>query len=71
MPVPDPLVVLVFKIVGPVVVDQQTPLEVIELPPSSVTFPPQTAELVVIEVTVLVETVANTGVAVVTVISFP
>ena len=49
-PVPVPSVVLVVKeIVGLVLVDQTTPLAVIDAPPSVVILPPEMAEVVVIE----------------------
>ena len=48
-PVPVPFDVFVDKvIVGLVLVDQTTPLAVMEAPPSAVIFPPDVAEVVVI-----------------------
>ena len=48
-PVPVPFDVFVVKvIVGLVLVDQTTPLAVMEAPPSAVIMPPEVAEVVVI-----------------------
>jgi hypothetical protein len=50
-PVPVPFDILVVKaMVGFVLVDQTTPLADMEAPPSDVIFPPEVAEVVVIEV---------------------
>ena len=73
LPVPVPSFVLVLKeIVGVGLVDHTTPLEVTAEPPSELTFPPDVAVVVVME---LADTVLNvgsiTGVLVVKVISFP
>ena len=57
-PVPVPLSVLEFAIVGFDDVLQHTPLAVTVAPPSPDTFPPLTAELVVIEE---IEVVVRTG----------
>ena len=55
-PVPVPSDVLVVKaMVGFVLVDQTTPLAVMEAPPSEVIFPPDVAEDVVMEVISVVE----------------
>ena len=54
---PDPFVVFELLVVGLVEVLQQTPLAVTVVPPSEVTFPPQTALDAVIEDTKLVVTV--------------
>ena len=55
-PVPVPFDVLVVRvIVGLVLVDQTTPLAVIDVPPSDVILPPEVAELVVMEVISVVE----------------
>ena len=60
VPVPVPLVVLVIReTVGPVIVDQTTPLPVIEEPPSAVIFPPLLAPVSVMLVTVVVVKVAD------------
>ena len=48
-----------------------TPLAVTAAPPLFVTFPPETAELPVIEVMAVVVTVGTVVESVVTVISFP
>ena len=49
-PMPVPFDVFVVKvIVGLVLVDQTTPLAVMDVPPSDVIFPPEVAEVVVIE----------------------
>jgi hypothetical protein len=73
LPVPEPSLLFVLKeIVGLVLVDHTTPLEVTTEPPSELTFPPEVAVVVVME---LEDTVLNvgrtTGVLVVNVISFP
>ena len=48
-PVPVPFDVFVVKIiVGLVLVDQTTPLAVMDVPPSAVILPPEVAEVVVI-----------------------
>ncbi len=62
MPAPDPSVVLVASvIVGDGLVLQQTPLAAIVAPPSLVTFPPETAVVVVVEDIVVVVKVAKVG----------
>jgi hypothetical protein len=49
-PVPVPLDVFVVKvIVGLALVDQTTPLAVMDAPPSAVILPPEVAEVLVIE----------------------
>ena len=54
-PVPVPSDVLVVKaMVGLVLVDQTTPLAVMEAPPSAVILPPDVAEVVVIAVMAVV-----------------
>ena len=45
LPVPVPSLVLLFAVVGPVAVFQQTPLAVIAAPPSNVIFPPLEADV--------------------------
>ena len=55
-PNPLPSVVWLFSTVGVEVVAQQTPLAVIEVPPSVNTTPPDVALVVVIEVILLVVT---------------
>jgi hypothetical protein len=58
-PVPVPSDVLVDRaMVGLVLVDQTTPLAVMEAPPSAVILPPAVAEVVVI---VVMELVVNDG----------
>ena len=62
LPVPVPSVVLLLPVVGLADVFQQTPLAVIEAPPSEVIFPPLVAVDVVIAdiaVVVTVETVRD------------
>jgi hypothetical protein len=54
LPVPVPSFVLALLIVGVAVVAQQVPLAVTAAPPSSVILPPETADVKVIEVTVVV-----------------
>ena len=57
-PVPVPSAVLVVKaMVGLVLVDQTTPLAVMEAPPSAVILPPDVAEVVVIAVMAVVVSV--------------
>jgi hypothetical protein len=63
LPDPDPSEVLLSDMVGLAVKDQQTPLAVIDPPPSEVIFPPEMAVVVVIEV-------ANEVVRVATIIGF-
>jgi hypothetical protein len=60
LPVPVPSLVKLLLMVGFEVVAQQTPLAVIDPPPSDVIFPPDTAVAGVIEVIVLVDIVATT-----------
>ena len=57
-PFPVPLLDLKSSVVGFEVVDQQTPLELISAPPSSVISPPEMAADAVMDVTV---TVVSTG----------
>ena len=57
LPVPVPLVVLSLAVVGLADVLQHTPLAVIEVPPSEVTFPPLVALVAVIEDAAVVVTV--------------
>ena len=59
VPVPVPFDVLLLEVVGFWLVLQQTPLDVIVAPPSLVTFPPQVAEVDVIEEA---ELVVNVGI---------
>lgn len=59
IPVPVPLDVVLSAVVGFVVVDQHTPLAVTVAPPSYVTLPPDTADVDVIELTVVVVTVGR------------
>ena len=59
VPVPVPSEVLLFAIVGPVVVPQQTPLAVTGDPPSEVMLPPLLKLLAVIRVALLVVNVGN------------
>ncbi len=55
LPIPDPSLVFVVKeIVGFVLVDHTTPLEVTAAPPSELTFPPDVAEFVVMAVIAVV-----------------
>ena len=59
-PVPVPFDVFVVKIiVGLVLVDQTTPLAVMEAPPSAVIIPPDVAEVVVIETILVVVSVGT------------
>ena len=73
LPIPDPSLVFVVKeIVGLVLVDHTTPLEVTAAPLSELTFPPVVAVVVVTELADRVLIVGrNTGVLVVNDISFP
>jgi hypothetical protein len=59
IPGPAPVLVVLSDVVGLGLVDQQTPLAVTAAPPSLVTFPPETAEVAVIELTAVVVTVGN------------
>ena len=71
-PMPVPSDVLLLAIVGVFVVeDQQTPLAVTVPPPAEVIFPPQVADVVETDVTVLVDTVAKLMLVVVKEISLP
>jgi hypothetical protein len=70
VPVPVPLVVFESFIVGPVLVDQTTPLAVIDAPPSAVIIPPVLAPLFVIEVTAVVVNDDNTAVTVIVPVAF-
>ena len=54
IPVPVPLLVVLSDVVGLALVDQQTPLAVISAPPSSVIFPPDTADVAVTELIAVV-----------------
>ena len=58
LPMVEPSVVLELSVVGFDNVDQQIPLAVTGSPPFAVIFPPDTAEVPVIEVTGAVERVA-------------
>jgi hypothetical protein len=71
IPAPVPSVVLLALIVGPVVVAQQTPLAVIAPPPSVEIFPPDTADVKVIEVVAVVVRIGATIAIVVKVNSSP
>ena len=64
VPVPDPLVVVLFAVVGFGEVFQQTPLAVTADPPSEVIFPPLVAEFVVIDEAASVERVGTVAVVV-------
>ena len=66
IPVPVPSVVILFAVVGPVVVLQQTPLSVTADPPSDVIFPPLTAEVEVMEDIGVVVNESNSAVVVIT-----
>ena len=57
-PVPVPSEVLLLAKVGPAAVFQQTPLSVVDAPPSSETFPPEVAEE---DVTLLAIVVVKVG----------
>ena len=57
VPVPVPLATLLFAVVGLVEVCQTIPLSVTVAPPSEVTFPPKSAEAVVINACAVVVTV--------------
>jgi hypothetical protein len=70
-PVPVPLDVFGFAIVGLAVTAQQTPLSVILPPPSEVMLPPETAVDSVIEVAATVVSVARPTAFVVNVTSRP
>ena len=61
LPVPVLSEVLLFDVVGFAEVFQQTPLAVIEAPPSAVTFPPLEALLAVIKDMAVVVTVGMTA----------
>jgi hypothetical protein len=71
LPEDDPSVVCAPEAVGFVVSLQQRPLTVTGAPPFEVIFPPETAVVKFIEVTVVVVRVATTGEAVVNWTSFP
>lgn len=60
LPVPDPLDVLLFAVVGLPEVSQHTPRAVTVAPPSLVIFPPLLAELVVMDETAVVVRVGTT-----------
>ena len=70
VPVPVPLVVFESFIVGPVLVDQTTPLAVTAAPPSAVMTPPQLAPMLVIEVTAVVVNDDNKAVTVIVPVAF-
>ena len=70
-PVPVPSDVLLLLIVGLADVDQQTPLAVIETPPSDVIFPPETAVVDVREVIAVVDKAGTAKGFVLKEISFP
>ena len=59
------------EIVGLGLVDHTTPLVVTAAPPSAVIFPPEVADVIVIELADIVLTVGTTGELVVKAISFP
>jgi hypothetical protein len=59
IPVPDPSVVELCAVVGLLLVDQQIPLAVTAVPPSEVIFPPDTADVRVIELTAVVVSVGT------------
>ena len=61
---------MLLAVVGPVVVLQQTPLEVIALPPSEVIFPPLWAVEVLILVTAVVINAEVTAAAEMVLVSF-
>ena len=63
-PDPGPSVVLLFPVVGPGEVDQQTPRTMTADPPSLVMVPPPAAEIEVIDVTAIVERVGSIAVVV-------
>ena len=70
-PVPVPFDVFVDKvIIGLVVVDQTTPLAVMEAPPSAVMVPPEVAVVEAIPVTCVVEIVGKLHVVIVVIESF-
>ncbi len=73
VPVPAPLLVFVVKdMVGFVLVDHTTPLVVTAEPPSELTFPPEMAVVVEMELTEIVVTVGVTVVEfVIKINSFP
>ena len=71
VPVPVPLVVLSFAVVGFEVVAQHTPLAVTVPPPSEVTLPPDTAVVRVTEDMSVVVTEGMLASLVVNVSSFP
>ena len=57
-PVPEPSVVLVVRaMVGLILVDQTTPLSIMDAPPTAVILPPDVAEVVVIAVMAVVVSV--------------
>ena len=58
-PVPVPLLVVLSAVVGLALVDQQTPRAVTAPPPSEVIFPPDTADVRVIELGAVVVSVGN------------
>ena len=61
-PVPEPSIVFEFAVVGEGEVFQHTPRDVTAASPSNVIFPPDTAVVVNIEVTVAVLRVGTTGI---------
>ena len=56
-PVPAPVLVVLFAVVGFALVDQQTPRTVTAEPPSAVTVPPLVAPVPVMLVTAVVDNV--------------
>jgi hypothetical protein len=64
LPVPERSFVLLFAVVGPVVVFQQTPREVTVAPPSFVIFPPLVAVVAVMELIAVVDRVGTNGLVV-------
>ncbi|MBA7549578.1 hypothetical protein ES705_42067 [subsurface metagenome] len=71
LPVPLPSIVVSLAIVGFCEVLQQTPRTVTVAPPSSVIFPPLSAEFSVIELAEMVDTVGTVAAVVVKINSFP
>jgi hypothetical protein len=71
LPVPVPSDVLLFAIVGPVEILQQTPRTVTEAPPSLVMLPPLVAVVEVMEVIAVVVRVGIEAARVEKFISFP
>ena len=71
LPVPVPADNLKARVSGLTEVLQQIPRDLIKAPPLSVTFPPPTAELLVMLVIAVVVTVGFTGAEVVKLSSLP